>query len=423
MKKIVLGNDFTMKIAVRKSVGGRLEKFPLPAATDVEVNLVNAFTRKKLTFNIGVEDDSMIEARVVSAEMALGSYALEVKGKLFGCAWRSNEYEQIMFVNNNASGDTEFGGMTEGENSVEMDTAIAILPPTVELGDLIERADKAAGDADAAATRANDAAEDAKRRTDDAISDMERRTADAVQRADTATNNAIAAKDGAVNAMNEANKATGRANAATDELDAKFAEEVKKTDAAAAAANTAAMTANTAATDAKTKTDEAVRNAELKTGNAVADAERKVSEAVNVAGVATGKANDAAKRATDAALGAERVDAVLGDDNVLTITDRNGNKKSLTLQSVAEALEVAKLVMQHDAELAALPLDNLGDATAENMDFLNYPTMCGCPTIVICEEAPNRAPDFVGQRWIDKKAKKEYVAFGVSNAGDFYPTN
>ena len=153
------------------------------------------------------------------------------------------------------------------------------------------------------------------------------------------------------------------------------------------------------------------------------DAAGRAAESASKADVATGKATDAAGKASDAALGAERVDAVLGDDNVLTITDRNGNKKSLTLQSVAEALEVAKLVMQHDAELAALPLDNLGDATAENMDFLNYPTLCGCPTIVICEEAPSRAPDFVGQFWIDKKSKKCYMAFGVSNAGDFNALN
>lgn len=143
MKKIVRGNDFTLRIPVRKIVGGQMEKFPLPACEEVEVNLVNAFRRRKLTFAISAEDDSLIEATVRSSEMALGSYALEVHGKLFGCSWRSNEYEQIMLVDNNAKGDTAFGEVIEGEDSVEMDTAIVVLPPSMELGKLIESAGEA----------------------------------------------------------------------------------------------------------------------------------------------------------------------------------------------------------------------------------------------------------------------------------------
>lgn len=82
-----------------------------------------------MAHTIGVEDDSLLEVSVHSSEMALGAYALEVKGKLFGRSWRSNEYEQIMLVDNNASGDTEFGETDEGEDSVEMDTAIVVLAP------------------------------------------------------------------------------------------------------------------------------------------------------------------------------------------------------------------------------------------------------------------------------------------------------
>lgn len=149
MKKIVRGNDFTLRIPVRKIVGGQTEKFPLPACEEVEVNLVNAFRRRKLEFAVSVEDDSLIEARVESSKMALGAYALEVHGRLFGCSWRSNEYEQIMLVDNNAKGDTEFGEIVEGEDSVEMDTAIVVLPPSVELGKLIESAGEAIGKVDA----------------------------------------------------------------------------------------------------------------------------------------------------------------------------------------------------------------------------------------------------------------------------------
>lgn len=129
MKKIVRGNDFMLRVPVRRIVNGQKERFPLPACEEIEVNLVNAFRRRKMEYTIGVEDDSLLEVSVHSSEMALGAYALEVKGKLFGCSWRSNEYEQIMLVDNNASGDTEFGETDEGEDSVEMDTAIVVLAP------------------------------------------------------------------------------------------------------------------------------------------------------------------------------------------------------------------------------------------------------------------------------------------------------
>ena len=129
MKKIVRGNDFMLRVPVRRIVNGEKERFPLPACEEIEVNLVNAFRRRKMEYTIGVEDDSLLEMSVHSSEMALGAYALEVKGKLFGCSWRSNEYEQIMLVDNNASGDTEFGETDEGEDSVEMDTAIVVLAP------------------------------------------------------------------------------------------------------------------------------------------------------------------------------------------------------------------------------------------------------------------------------------------------------
>lgn len=129
MKKIVRGNDFMLRVPVRRIVNGEKERFTLPACEEIEVNLVNAYRRRKMPHTIGVEDDSLLEVSVHSSEMALGAYALEVKGKLFGCSWRSNEYEQIMLVDNNASGDTEFGETDEGEDSVEMDTALVVLAP------------------------------------------------------------------------------------------------------------------------------------------------------------------------------------------------------------------------------------------------------------------------------------------------------
>lgn len=214
MKKIVRGNDFTLRIPVRKIVGGAAEKFPLPACEEIEVNLVNAYRRRKMAHTIGVEDDSLLEVRVQSSEMSLGSYALEVKGKLFGCAWRSNEYEQIQFVDNNASGDTVFEPQ-EGEDSVEMDTAVVVLPPTVELGNLITGAHEAIERADAATAMANAAADKANQ----AVIKNNQAVADAVAKATAAAVNAVKAKADADTATDRANKAAERCEAISVDYD------------------------------------------------------------------------------------------------------------------------------------------------------------------------------------------------------------
>ena len=214
MKKIVRGNDFTLRVPVRKIVGGEKERFPLPACEEVEVNLVNAFRRRRMAHTIGVEDDSLLEVRVQSSQMALGAYALEVKGKLFGCSWRSNEYEQIMLVDNNASGDTVFEPQ-EGEDSVEMDTAVVVLPPTVELGNLITGANEAIEMANVATERANASADKA----DAAVAKNDKATADAVAKANTAADNAVKAKADADSATERANKAAERCEGISVEFD------------------------------------------------------------------------------------------------------------------------------------------------------------------------------------------------------------
>lgn len=143
MKKIVKGNDFTLRIPVMKMVEGQAQAFPLPACTDVVVQVCNQFRRIPLSFEIDVQEDNVLLARVEGDKMSLGTYAIEVKGKIFGNDWRSNEYPQFSIVAKNADSDTEFGETDEGDNSVEMDTAIVILPPTVELSDLINKANDA----------------------------------------------------------------------------------------------------------------------------------------------------------------------------------------------------------------------------------------------------------------------------------------
>lgn len=168
MKKIVKGNDFTLKIPVMKMVEGQAKAFPLPACTDVVVQVCNQFKRIPLAFEIDVKEDNVLLARVEGDKMSLGTYAIEVKGKIFGNDWRSNEYPQFAIVPNNADADTEFGETDEGDNSVEMDTAMIILPPSVELSDLISDTNEALGKVDGAVNKT----EEAVKKANDAVSQV-----------------------------------------------------------------------------------------------------------------------------------------------------------------------------------------------------------------------------------------------------------
>lgn len=83
--------------------------------------------------------------------------------------------------------------------------------------------------------------------------------------------------------------------------------------------------------------------------------------AADTADTATGEANAAATNAdmatanaNAAADAAEKVNAVLGDDNVLKVTDRTGAEKSLELVAQAAATEMAKKVEQNAADIAEL---------------------------------------------------------------------
>lgn len=184
MKKIVKGNDFTLKIPVSKMVEGQLQAFPLPACTDVVVQVCNQFRRTPLAFSIDVEQDNVLLARVEGDKMSIGTYAIEVKGKIFGNDWRSNEYPQFAIVANNADADTEFGSTDEGDNSVEMDTAMVILPPSVELEQLISQAEGLVDAAQKAADTASEASKNAKT----ALSAAENVNADLVDHVLTVTN-------------------------------------------------------------------------------------------------------------------------------------------------------------------------------------------------------------------------------------------
>ena len=73
MKKIVKGNDFTLRIPVMKMVDGQAQSFPLPACTDVVVHVCNQFRRIPLAFTIDVKEDNVLIARVEGDKLNLGT--------------------------------------------------------------------------------------------------------------------------------------------------------------------------------------------------------------------------------------------------------------------------------------------------------------------------------------------------------------
>lgn len=159
MKKIVRGKDFTLRIPVKKIVNGEQVSFPLTDCTDIAVHVVSKYKRTALPYTIDKESNDVLLADVDGTALSLGTYALEVTGKLEDANWRSYEYEQFAIVDNNASSDTVFeGGTTEGDTNIEdgngdnankgcmdvkiegfaVDTALVVLPPVSARATIIE---------------------------------------------------------------------------------------------------------------------------------------------------------------------------------------------------------------------------------------------------------------------------------------------
>lgn len=367
MKKIVRGNDFTLRIPVCKIVNGEQVAFPLPACTDIVVNIVNQYRRVNLAYSIDTAEDNIINARVEGDAVSVGTYALEVRGKIFGNDWRSKEYEQFQIVDNNASGDTAFNGeLIEGEDSVEMNTALVILPPTAELTQLITDANTAIETAKQtdATLKANESerteaeqqrasaetsrvSEENKRSESEGVrqaaeserisNEDARKTAEA-QRANAEAGRVEAEK---VRTTNEAARVAAEKQRATTfaELTANVDTAVSKANSAASAANAATDKANTeedkraeaerqrAEAEAARKQNENMRleaetervrqetaretaeatrqNAEVEREKADAEREKRVSEAISSTSSAAKTATDAAAVATEAGNNAE----------------------------------------------------------------------------------------------------------------------
>lgn len=375
MKKIVRGNDFTLRIPVKKIVNGEQVAFPLPACTDIVVNIVNQYRRVALSYTIDTAEDNIINARVEGDAVSVGTYALEVRGKIFGNDWRSKEYEQFAIVDNNASGDTAFNGeLIEGEDSVEMNTALVILPPTAELTQLI--------------TDANTAIETAKR-TDATLKANESERTEAEQQrasAETARVSAESRRSESEKARyaaetermsNEDARKTAeaqRANAETERAEAEktrtanetarvAAEKQRATTFAELTANvdTAVSKANTAASAANTATDKANaaegKRAEAEKLRTEAEATRKHNENTRLEAENERINDETAREAAETARQNAETERV-NDEN-----DRKTSESGRELAEQQRGLAEAERMSNEDARKAA-ELERANNETA-----------------------------------------------------------
>ena len=334
MKKIVQGNDFRMRIPVFRIFNGEQVPFPLPASEQIQVRLCGEYRRIELEYEIDATNDHILVAEVDGRSISCGCYALEVKGVMFGQDWRSCEYEQIRIVHNNAEADTEFD-YSDGEPSVEMDTALAILAADPDFYAKVEQAEQARAAAENLRTEAENvrAAAETERQESfeqmkSEIKEAETTIADLTKQVETASGNAEQAVTNAQKAVEDANTAKAQANAAAGNAltSARLADE-----------------ATALAAQIRTDADNAIADVENRTGTAITNAEKATQDtlaAITNAEKATGATNAAIAQAT-------KVNAVL-DGSVVTITDNTGNERSIDLLDATEERVVVQLYSDVD---------------------------------------------------------------------------
>lgn len=365
MKKIVRGNDFTLRIPVKKIVNGEQVSFPLTDCTDIAVHVVSKYKRTALPYTIDKESNDVLLADVDGTTLSLGTYALEVTGVSEGANWRSFEYEQFAIVDNNASSDTVFETtQPDGDTNIEddngdkankgcmdvkiegvaVDTALVVLPPVSARATIIELIANA--DAAIAAVRETEAAVKASeevRVESETLrqSAEEQRTESEATRQTAETQRTESEMERVAN--EEARKANEEARVAAEEQRAAAFTElseaanaaVSKTDEAIKAVDAAIEKANTAENEraeaerqrveaeATRSREEGIRqesetervrqetareaaeatrqNAEVEREKADAERERRVSEAISNTSSAAKTATDAAAVATETA--------------------------------------------------------------------------------------------------------------------------
>lgn len=365
MKKIVRGNDFTLRIPVKKIVNGEQVSFPLTDCTDIAVHVVSQYKRTALPYTIDKESNDVLLADVDGTNLSLGTYALEVTGVSEGANWRSYEYEQFAIVDNNASSDTVFETtQPDGDTNIEdgngdnankgcmdvkiegfaVDTALVVLPPVSARATIIELI--AHADAAIAAVRETEAAVKASEEVRVESETLRQRTEE--QRAESEATRQTAETQRTENEMErvaneEARKADEEARVAAEEqrattfteLSAAVNAAVGKADEAIKAVDTAIDKADTAESgradaerqrteaEATRSREEGIRQesetervrqetaretaevarqvAEVEREKADAERERRVSEAISNTSSAAQTATDAAAVATETA--------------------------------------------------------------------------------------------------------------------------
>ena len=388
MKKIVKGNDFTMRIPVMKLVDGEKQAFPLPGCTDIVVRACSAYRRYELTYTVDAKEDNVILARVEGDQIPLGTYALEVRGKIFGNDWRSNEYEQFQIVDKNADADTAFGSTDDGENSVEMDTAVVVLPPDRELDALVKEAQ----------------------------GNMK-----------------------TVTALNAQVTGSEEARTKSEELRVKSEESRAESEAARVDAEKKRATAE----DTRTRTElereaneTARQTAEEEREATLAKTKASCEQAAKDAADAASEATLAKTKADAAATEAEKVNAVL-NGNVLTVTDRHGTEKNVNLTDSDEHVTVNISTDKADVSVEGVKIsvyvnngenytqyatDAQGQTTFTAQKGSTYrivfPYIAGCDPIDPVQHVAAVGNRIVDAHYKNETDRKEHVRVTVKKAED-----
>jgi hypothetical protein len=129
------------------------------------------------------------------------------------------------------------------------------------------------------------------------------------------------------------------------------------------------------------------------------------------------------KIATDAVIEAKIAASAVTNTKIASgaVIEAKIGAKAVTREKIAD--DAASYVEAIKENVDFINVDNLGDVRAKSIDMDELPKVCGFSMYIISTTAPNVAPDFISQHWIDTVAKKVYIAVGVSSAADFVALN
>ena len=203
----------------------------------------------------------------------------------------------------------------------------------------------------------------------------------------------------------ESNRTTTFTNAINEVNTAKANVEVATTKAnnAANSAATAASTANIAASNATTQANRAKKHAD----NPPSITEDGYWQTFN-------EASDKYIKTTTLAKGVSGVYVGSGD---------MPDGYNVQIDPTGDTIDYAQDIHQLEESMLAINVDRCGNLTAESIDVINIPKICGYPFVKIESNAPTTPPDFVGQMYIDTKSDKVYMATNVANVSSYKVLN